>query len=166
MSYHSKLNNHPPEYPYDRMLCSLIHTEAHSVEEVETHLRHSWWPKGEELGTHYWVEPDEVTWKDDVEVPRAELIVLDYSAYNWLRDKHDLEGELDKVRRQLEDGESRLRSEQNWIKRALSQFLGGGVEDKMGELSHLKESMISIEQELAEINQRIKIHFDASEESQ
>jgi len=162
MSYHSKLN----DYPYPRMLCSLIHTEAHTVEDIDAQLRHSWWPKGEEMGVHHWVEPNEVIWEDDVEVPCAELIVLDYSAYNWLREKHDLERELADARSQLEGGESRLHSEQTWIKRFLVRFFGREVDDKVGELSPLKEWMASLEQELEEIDQKIRIHFDASAASQ
>ncbi len=160
MSYHSKLNNHNPPYPYDRMLCSLIHTEAHSVEDAETHLRHSWWPKGEEMGTHYWVDSNELTWKDDVEVPCAEIIQLDYSLYHLLRGKDRLERKLANTRSTLADGEGRLLSEQSWLKRTMTQFFGRKVEDEQGELDHLKEKADSLEHELEEIDQQIKNHSD------
>jgi hypothetical protein len=160
MSYHSKLNNHNPPYPYDRMLCSLIHTEAHSVEDAETHLRHSWWPKGEEMGTHYWVDSNELTWKDDVEVPCAEIIQLDYSLYHLLRGKDRLKRKLANTRSTLADGEGRLLSEQSWLKRTMTQFFGRKVEDEQGELDHLKEKADSLEHELEEIDQQIKNHSD------
>lgn len=161
MSYHSKLNNHNPPYPYDRMLCSLIHTDANSVEEVEEHLRHSWWPKGEEMGTHYWVDSNDLTWKEEVRVPCSELIELDFKLYHLLREQEKLQRLQNQIEHEIEIAENAVLSEQNWFNRTFTKLLGRSVQDPSGKLDKLGDELSTINEKMASLESQIKTHYDA-----
>jgi len=80
-SYHSKINNPSSPLPFSGIVCSLIHQNPATEEEVLDKLEHAWFPVGSELGEHEWFAPEAITWKD-LEVPASHLLDLeDHSHY-------------------------------------------------------------------------------------
>jgi len=80
-SYHSKLNNPDYPYPYDGLVCSLIHTLPQSVEETRQRLEHAWFPVDGAYGQHSWYSENSLTWAP-LSFAGEEYIPLgDYSAY-------------------------------------------------------------------------------------
>ena len=58
-SYAGKMQ---PPYPYDGMVCGLIHEAPSSVEDVRRMLRFAWFPAQGDVGEHtYWAE-DAIEW--------------------------------------------------------------------------------------------------------
>jgi hypothetical protein len=80
-SYYSKLNNDKNPYPFDGLLCSLIHEMPNDLTTTKENLGHAWFPKEAQLGEHSWYESRDVTW---LSLPRvgSEFVDLeDFSAY-------------------------------------------------------------------------------------
>ena len=80
-SYYSKLNNPTYPYPYDGLVCSLIHSMPDSEKEIKLKLEHAWFPIDGELGQHSWYLEGAIEWHQ-LTFPGEECIPLgDYTAY-------------------------------------------------------------------------------------
>jgi hypothetical protein len=80
-SYHSKLNTPAAPYPLESMLCSLIHRNPRGPKDMEQLLRHAWFPRNAEVGTHNWVKGPEIQWISD-SVPREFSRLIDPTDYS------------------------------------------------------------------------------------
>lgn len=80
-SYHSKLNNENNPYPFDGMLCSLIHQYPENIEQAKKLLEHAWFPKGGELGQHSWYDSSEIHWINLPKIGEEFIDLEDFSPY-------------------------------------------------------------------------------------
>ena len=80
-SYYSKLNNENNPYPFDGLLCSLIHQFPENEKQTDEFLDHAWFPKGGGLGQHSWYENDAINWIDLPKIGEEFIDLEDFSPY-------------------------------------------------------------------------------------
>ena len=81
ISYFSKLNNEKNPYPFDGLLCSLIHSMPNNEEDTRKMLEHAWFPKGGEFGEHSWYDEERLTWANIGLSGEKYLDLDDFSPY-------------------------------------------------------------------------------------
>ena len=85
-----------PPYPYDGMVCGLIHEAPSSVEDVRHMLRFAWFPAQGDVGEHtYWAE-DAIEWTSSpISKDMGALLHLtDHAAYERHRPTTEGHGRL------------------------------------------------------------------------
>ena len=68
-------------YPFDGLICSLIHDDPSNIDDAKSMLEHSWFPKGGEFGEHSWYDEDAINWQKMKIKGRKYLDLADFSPY-------------------------------------------------------------------------------------
>jgi len=80
-SYYSKLNNDKNPYPFDGLLCSLIHEMPKNSTTTKENLGHAWFAKNSPMGEHSWYESEDITWLNLPRVGSEFIDLEDFSPY-------------------------------------------------------------------------------------
>jgi hypothetical protein len=80
-SYYSKLNNDKNPYPFDGLLCSLIHEMPKNSTTTKENLGHAWFAKNSPMGEHSWYESEEINWLNLPQIGAEFVDLEDFSSY-------------------------------------------------------------------------------------